>query len=220
MMNDLEKKCYCFVLQCYFGDMADPVNAAIDRAYVDMASHTLKGFAEEEYRQKRKCRYCASKTIKKAVQKTEEMRQNYNSWHNKLCNKLQSIYVEKAKYQLTYGQAQKWVNMATKYLLVFAVIFKDMDCQEKLDSIPNFFREADAIQKLHIPLDSFIMQQYKVNNFGPWSKMNREQYEACRTQIKDKTLQDELEDWGVAANLHRADDKKSYAAYVKEQKER
>lgn len=220
MMNDLEKKCYCFVLQCYFGDMADPVNAAIDRAYVDMASHTLKGFAEEEYRQKWKCRYCASKTIKKAVQKTEEMRQNYNSWHNKLCNKLQSIYVEKAKYQLTYGQAQKWVNMATKYLLVFAVIFKDMDCQEKLDSIPNFFREADAIQKLHIPLDSFIMQQYKVNNFGPWSKMNREQYEACRTQIKDKTLQDELEDWGLAANLHRADDKKSYAAYVKEQKER
>lgn len=220
MMNDLEKKCYCFVLQCYFGDMADPINAAIDRAYVDMASHTLKGFAEEEYRQKWKCRYCASKTIKKAVQKTEEMRQNYNSWHNKLCNKLQSIYVEKAKYQLTYGQAQKWVNMATKYLLVFAVIFKDMDCQEKLDSIPNFFREADAIQKLHIPLDSFIMQQYKVNNFGPWSKMNREQYEACRTQIKDKTLQDELEDWGVAANLHRADDKKSYAAYVKEQKER
>ena len=220
MMNDLEKKCYCFVLQCYFGDMADPVNAAIDRAYVDMASHTLKGFAEEEYRQKWKCRYCASKTIKKAVQKTEEMRQNYNSWHNKLCNKLQSIYVEKAKYQHTYGQAQKWVNMATKYLLVFAVIFKDMDCQEKLDSIPNFFREADAIQKLHIPLDSFIMQQYKVNNFGPWSKMNREQYEACRTQIKDKTLQDELEDWGVAANLHRADDKKSYAAYVKEQKER
>ena len=217
MMNDLEKKCYCFVLQCYFGDMADPVNAAIDRAYVDMASHTLKGFAEEEYRQKWKC---ASETIKKAVQKTEEMRQNYNSWHNKLCNKLQSIYVEKAKYQLTYGQAQKWVNMATKYLLVFAVIFKDMDCQEKLDSIPNFFREADAIQKLHIPLDSFIMQQYKVNNFGPWSKMNREQYEACRTQIKDKTLQDELEDWGVAANLHRADDKKSYAAYVKEQKER
>ena len=220
MMNDLEKKCYCFVLQCYFGDMADPVNAAIDRAYVDMASHTLKGFAEEEYRQKWKCRYCASKTIKKAVQKTEEMRQNYNSWHNKLCNKLQSIYVEKAKYQLTYGQAQKWVNMATKYLLVFAVIFKNMDCQEKLDSIPNFFREADAIQKLHIPLDSFIMQQYKVNNFGPWSKMNREQYETCRTQIKDKTLQDELEDWGVAANLHRADDKKSYAAYVKEQKER
>lgn len=220
MMNDLEKKCYCFVLQCYFGDMADPVNAAIDRAYVDMASHTLKGFAEEEYRQKWECRYCASETIKKAVQKTEEMRQNYNSWHNKLCNKLQSIYVEKAKYQLTYGQAQKWVNMATKYLLVFAVIFKNMDCQEKLDSIPNFFREADAIQELHIPLDSFIMQQYKVNNFGPWSKMNREQYEACRAQIKEKTLQDELEDWGVAANLHRADDKKSYAAYVKEQKER
>ncbi len=220
MMNDLEKKCYCFVLQCYFGDMADPVNAAIDRAYVDMASHTLKGFAAEEYAQKWKYRYCASKAIREAMRETDEMRRDYDSWHDELCKKLQRIYDKWLTGLLTYGQAQKWVNMAAKYLLVFAVIFKNMDDQEKLDSIPNFFREADAIQKLHIPLDSFIMQQYKVNNFGPWSKMNREQYEAYRTQIKDKTLQDELEDWGVATNLHRADDKKSYAAYVKEQKER
>lgn len=220
MMNDLEKKCYCFVLQCYFGDMTDPVNAAIDRAYVDMASHTLKGFAEEEYRQKWECRYCASKTIKDAVQETEEMRQNYNSWHNRLCKELQSIYDQKAKYLLTYGQAQKWVNMAAKYLLVFAVIFKNMDDQEKLDSIPKFFREADAIQKLHIPLDSFIMQQYKVSNFGPWSQMDWDKYKGCRDQIEGKILEDELVDWGIAANIHRADDKKSYAAYVKEQKER
>ena len=215
MMNDLEKKCYCFVLQCYFGDMADPVNAAIDRAYVDMASHTLKGFAAEEYAQKWEYRYCASKAIREAMQETDKMRRDYDSWHDELCKKLQYIYDKRLNGLLTYGQAQKWVNMAAKYLLVFAIIFGSMDDPKKLQFIPEFFREEAAIQKLHIPLDSFIMQQYNVSGFGPWSKMNREQYGACRAQIKEKTLQDELEDWGVAANLHRADDKKSYAAYKK-----
>ena len=219
MMNDLEKKCYCFVLQCYFGDMADPVNAAIDRAYVDMASHTLKGFAAEEYAQKWKYRYCASKAIREAMRETDKMRRDYDSWHDELCKKLQDIYDKRMIDLLAYGQAQKWVNMAAKYLLVFAIIFGSMDDPKKLQFIPEFFREEAAIQKLHIPLDSFIMQQYNVSGFGPWSKMNREQYVVCRAQIKEKTLQDELEDWGVAANLHRADDKKSYAAYVKEQKE-
>lgn len=216
MMNDFQKKCYYFVLQCYFGDMTDPVNAAIDRAYVDMASHTLKGFAEEKYRKKWECRYCASKTIKNAMRETEEMRQKYDSWHNRLCKELQHIYDEKAEYLLTYGQAQKWVNMAAKYLLVFAAIFADMDDQKSLSSIPKFFKEADAIQKLHIPLDSFIMQQYKVSGFGPWSKMSEDRYNDCQSQIK-KTLEDELVDWGIAANIHRADDRRSYAAYVKRQ---
>lgn len=51
-MNDLERKCHNFILQCYFGDMENPIDAAIDRAYVDMASHTLKGFAEHQYQEK------------------------------------------------------------------------------------------------------------------------------------------------------------------------
>ena len=217
MMNDLEKKCYCFVLQCYFGDITDPVSAAIDRAYVDMASHTLKGFAAEEYVQKWEYRYRASEAIRNKMQETDKMRRNYDSWHDELCKALQGIYDEKSSGLLAYGQAQKWVNMAAKYLLVFAVIFRSMDDPKKLQSIPEFFREEAAIQKLHIPLDSFIMQQYNVSECGPWSKMDRDQYEACRARIKGKTLKDELEDWGAAANLHRADDKKSYAAY-KEQK--
>lgn len=147
------------------------------------------------------------------MRETDKMRRDYDSWHDELCKKLQGIYDKRLIGLLTYGQAQKWVNMAAKYLLVFAIIFGSMDDPKKLQFIPEFFREEAAIQKLHIPLDSFIMQQYNVSGFGPWSKMNREQYVACRAQIKEKTLQDELEDWGVAANLHRADDKKSYAAY-------
>ena len=54
-MEDLTKKAYNFILQCYFGDMSDPVEAAIDRAYSDMASHTLKGF--KDYYEKWECRF-------------------------------------------------------------------------------------------------------------------------------------------------------------------
>lgn len=64
-MNDLERKCHNFILQCYFGDMENPIDAAIDRAYVDMASHTLKGFAEHQYQEKWELRFEASSKIKK-----------------------------------------------------------------------------------------------------------------------------------------------------------
>ena len=66
-MNDLERKCHNFILQCYFGDMENPIDAAIDRAYVDMASHTLKGFAEHQYQEKWELRFEASSKIKKAL---------------------------------------------------------------------------------------------------------------------------------------------------------
>lgn len=61
------KESHNFILQCYFGDMENPIDAAIDRAYVDMASHTLKGFAEHQYQEKWELRFEASSKIKKAL---------------------------------------------------------------------------------------------------------------------------------------------------------
>lgn len=104
-MNDLERKCHNFILQCYFGDMENPIDAAIDRAYVDMASHTLKGFAEHQYQEKWKLRFAASSKIKEALGLLDA-ESDYTSWHCELCGKLQKVYTEK---RLSYGQAQKWV---------------------------------------------------------------------------------------------------------------
>ena len=102
-MNDLERKCHNFILQCYFGDMENPIDAAIDRAYVDMASHTLKGFAEHQYQEKWELRFEASSKIKKALDLLDA-ESDYTSWHCELCGKLQKVYTEK---RLSYGQAQK-----------------------------------------------------------------------------------------------------------------
>jgi predicted Zn-dependent protease len=217
-MTNLEKKCITFILQCVFGNIDDPVTAAIDRAYVDMASHTMQGFKEEEYQDKWKCRYDASKKIKESVENYDEIcKKGYDKWHDDLCLALKDIYPEKTKF--SYGQAQKWVNMTTKYLTVLAVIFKSVGEDERLDEIPRFFKE-DHVNSLHIPLDSYIMQEYGISNYGPWSQMEKDEYRKCREVIKehDKTLMDELTDWGIAAAKHRTDDKKSYAYFVEMQR--
>ena len=215
-MNDLERKCCNFILQCYFGDMENPIDAAIDRAYVDMASHTLKGFEENQYQEKWRLRFNASTKIKEALTLLDS-ESDYNSWHCELCKSLQKLYAEK---RLSYGQAQKWVNMATKYLQVFAVIFKSMDNDEGLRKIPEFFLNAANIKKLHIPLDSYIMEAYNISSLGPWSKLNDKQYTACCDKIGEKTLEDELADWVKISKKHCADDRKSYAYFVENEKSR
>ena len=42
-MCDYKKLSIDFLIQCYFGDVTDdPVLAAIDKAYIDMQTHTVK----------------------------------------------------------------------------------------------------------------------------------------------------------------------------------
>lgn len=101
-MNDLERKCHNFILQCYFGDMENPIDAAIDRAYVDMASHTLKGFAEHQYQENGKLRFEASSKIKKALDLLDA-EAIIPVGIAELCGKLQKVYTEK---RLSYGQQQ------------------------------------------------------------------------------------------------------------------
>ena len=190
-MNDLERKCHNFILQCYFGDMENPIDAAIDRAYVDMASHTLKGFAEHQYQEKWELRFEASSKIKKALDLLDA-ESDYTSWHCELCGKLQKVYT--------------------------AVIFKSIDDDEGLSKIPEFFWNAANIKKLHIPLDRYIMEAYNIGSFGPWSKLNDKQYAECCARTGGKTLEDELADWGEIAKKHRADNHKSYAYFVENKK--
>lgn len=218
-MSDLRKSSYDFVLQCYFGDLKNPVDAAINKAYVDMASHTLKCYRSEEYEKKWDCRYKASKEIKKALNGINA--ENYDDWHKKLCEKLMSVYgkTDDGEDKLSFGQAQKWLNMTCKYLQVFAIIFKDIGDDEKLQLIPQFFMEAKNIKKLHVPLDSYIMKEYKISSSVAWSKMDEKQYEDCRGAIKDKSLEDELNDWCKAADKYRVNDKESYAFYLEKKLE-
>lgn len=60
---------------------------------------------------------------------------DYDKWHENLCNEI-------VEERYTYGQAQKWVNMTMKYLLIL-----------------NYKPVETIIDKLHIPLDSIIIEK-------------------------------------------------------------
>lgn len=47
-MSDLRNLSLDFLICCYFGQSKDLVRVAIDRAYVDMASHTMTSFKEDK----------------------------------------------------------------------------------------------------------------------------------------------------------------------------
>ncbi len=54
---EIKKQSLDFLICCYFGQSHDLIKAAIDRAYIDMASHTLKWPENAPKDSKWECRY-------------------------------------------------------------------------------------------------------------------------------------------------------------------
>ena len=90
-MSDLKTLSLDFLICCYFGQSKDLVRAAIDRAYVDMASHTMISFKEEKTENKWDCRYRASKSIKNDLCNYPLDYNNYADWHNKAIDNIKGI---------------------------------------------------------------------------------------------------------------------------------
>lgn len=121
---------------------------------------------------------------------SDEEKQNiFDKEHNHICEEIVKRYSEIS--ELTYGQAQKWLNMMLKYVLMTAEDF----------ALKNY---------LHIPVDSYIMQavgsdnpklkyclklecvpkkdgtvgKYSESTSKPWSKWNYEEYIAFQNCIR------------------------------------
>lgn len=94
--------------------------------------------------------------------------QDYDTWHENLCDKLIDDYssVRKKKVKagedpaaFTYGNAQKWVNMTVKYLFIYRSSLDSFGEGCSVDFC-NFYDEKFAPHQssFHVPIDSFIMQ--------------------------------------------------------------
>lgn len=121
---------------------------------------------------------------------TESEKQNvFDKEHNRICEEIIKTYSEISEF--TYGQAQKWLNMMLKYVLLI---------------------EKDSVLKryLHIPVDSYIMQavgsdnqklkyclklecvpkkngtigKYSESSSKPWSKWSYEEYIAFQNAVR------------------------------------
>lgn len=201
-----------FIICCYFGQSKHFVEGAINRAYIDMASHTMKLFDKDEVENKWKCRQKASNCIINAIRKYHGSA-SYDKWHSDLIEQIKRIY-EEADKELTEGQAQKWLNMTIKYIYVFSVLFGKDD--NRLLDAQNFL-ERTSVEDYHIPVDSYVLKAVdKDNIFAPWSQLDKYQYDDLILTLKeDKDFMWELEEWENLSERFKEINGKSYEAYLK-----
>ena len=141
----IEESTHQFLLASLFGSeyreqKVDDLEIAIHRAYRDFC-RTIRDKNNPEIKKLDETKKAAEEIIKKYINELLDcnVQINYDAWHEKLCRKI----VDENKY--TYGQAQKWVNMTMKYLVVL-----------------DYKNVRDFIPQLHVPIDSDIINKLEV----------------------------------------------------------
>lgn len=94
---------------------------------------------------------------------------DYNIYHEGWCKKFIS---DLSPFKISYGQAQKVINMAMKYLLCLS------------DA-----KKMDYFKYCHIALDSYILAWYNRQQLGKtktsWSKLEETEYKIIQDKIYD-----------------------------------
>lgn len=181
-----------FLKAAYFGDFSDCYKAACNRAYRDM-NRTIR-FGKLPDKDRKDLKKEVKKILEEKIKTLNEIsnQEAFDDWHKKMCNQILEIYNKKG-ITLTYGQAQKWINMTIKYLYVLE--------PETFDGVFDF---------LHIPIDKYVLniveEDLKVDKIkGAWSKLNDyNEYLNYQKNIRNKIgesvpLRWEFENWLKAA---------------------
>jgi hypothetical protein len=99
--------------------------------------------------------------------------QSFSAFHNKACNDMIDIF-SKRYNNVSYGKAQKAINMTFKYFY----------CFENADSSQNELKFSDC----HMPLDSKILEWYRkeIDNsqYTAWSYLDKNEYDIIQEKIK------------------------------------
>jgi len=180
-----------FLFRIYFGTRGDKLDCFIARAYRDM-NRTLRGIAKLDKEHKEKIDCGAKRLLKERIlnlgsesfPKTPALgREKFDKWHSDLCLDLKEHYkaelgkLEDNKVQMTYGQAQKWVNMTLKYCWVFGAA--------------NSRNLNDWYSVAHIPVDEIILDEVIKRKFvserpcRKWSAWDsQEEYQAFQETMR------------------------------------
>lgn len=163
-----------FLKFSYFGNLKDPIEVASNRAYRDMC-RTIKfnGLSEEN---RLKLRKKVKDDFKTEIDNlTSKIQGDFDKWHEQLCKKIIDEY-KKSKIQLSYGQAQKWVNMTIKYLYILEVEGYTFD---------------SIFEDLHIPIDNYVFDAVE-KELGikrpadAWSKLDKKEYLKYQEDIREE----------------------------------
>lgn len=150
--------------------------AAVKLGYLDMC-RTCHGIGAKVYAKQREESFeKLGGEIKGLLNDSSiDSQEAFDAKHKELCKKYMDL-LKDYKYAIKYGQAQKVVNMAFKYLF----------CCEGASSKPAF-------KYCHMPLDGLIMnwckKEFKISvnsDKDAWSKLTEEKYTDITEAIFDK----------------------------------
>jgi hypothetical protein len=135
--------------------------AVIDRAYRDF-NRTMHGIGKVQNNDTKKL---LSKLLLKIIDEitlNDFDQKSFDLWHKSQCDILIAEFYNLLEYTISYGQAQKWINMTLKYLFVIG-----SDIINGIDRNYQYF---------HIPIDNIIqdkLTKYKIERINlKWSRIN------------------------------------------------
>lgn len=128
-------------------DWNNDIDLASRKAYADMASHTLH-LNNPEKKEELKDEGC--RVLREAIRnecKSIIDAKQFDDWHRSVCYRLQDTYKGHIKdaVSITFGQAQKWLNMTIKYYYIIC----EINNREDHVDLPFF-------QFAHVPVDSIM----------------------------------------------------------------
>jgi hypothetical protein len=151
-----------FLLGLYFGS-ALPLRACVDRAYLDFC-RTLRGI--DRLPMAAELRDDAGAAVQSWLDELRGLspdpnRMAFDARHRDQCERLCALYAGHGFDSFAVGQAQKWLNMALKYVYVFG--------EERLPGFSGLYRLG------HVPLDNIILAQLAPRDPPPlphpWSRI-------------------------------------------------
>lgn len=166
-----------FLRLAYFGNIDEPYNAAGDRAYRDFCRTIDFPKSEQKYtRQELIQQYLKRQNVKDSIYGwlQNELKsldistdKDFDLWHCSSCKRIITDFATEAP--LYYGQAQKWLNMTMKYLLVLEV--------PEAERLISYF---------HIPIDNIVIQTAKDVKppQKPWSQWAEDDYLNYQLELK------------------------------------
>lgn len=138
-----------FLIRIYFGDLKQPLENCIHRAYLDFCRtiHGLSSFTSNKkiYASAPKALNTSLMTLKNNDNLRDQ--RNFDNWHRDSCVRLCKDFEQNSFPNFYIGQAQKWINMTLKYIFVLGD-----------ECIPGF---DDFYPFGHIPLDTIVIGKLK-----------------------------------------------------------
>lgn len=157
-------------------DLSDVVNLA----HQDVC-RTLIGIGSDS-QQSAALRHVAVDSIRELLAAPSSSQSDFDEWHDRCCKQCLEIT---GVATVHYGQAQKLVNMALKYLYNEFAHYREV-CNHL--GYPNVNLEWF----FHLPIDSQI-RDHLAANYGfvvprrvAWSKWGRDHYLAFQTELRDR----------------------------------